>query len=283
LSYVTEIKVLAAAGKTRSEIAAALGISYVYACVLAKANNIPVARSYAGCIVGAEHAQRAEKMSAMFRQGLTMEVIGSHFELTRERVRQILKKAGLVGCDGGQRVTAVARKQRRSTVLDSRSLIRHGLPHAEVRRLSAIGALRAYRQQRTNAKNRGVAFKLNLAQWWAVWQASGKWELRGRGIGHYCMSRIKDSGGYEVGNVHVQEAVENSREAVRVWRGEPGKVFRGVYHLYPGTRKPFIAKVGKKYIGSFSTPEEAHNARVAFARANGIAFDKTGRLSMRAA
>ena len=74
-------------------------------------------------------------------------------------------------------------------------------------------ALDAYKAQRARAKVRRLAFTLTFEQWLKIWVESGHFMNRGRGAGKYCMSRFGDLGGYEIGNVHIQPCVENSREA----------------------------------------------------------------------
>jgi hypothetical protein len=61
----------------------------------------------------------------------------------------------------------------------------------------------------TNAKNsRKIKWDITFPEWWKVWQDSGKWEQRGKGKG-YCMTRIGDTGGYEVNNVEIKTISEN--------------------------------------------------------------------------
>lgn len=67
----------------------------------------------------------------------------------------------------------------------------------------------------SNAKKRGVGFRLTFEEWWGVWEASGKWSLRGRGRGQYVMARFGDQGVYEIGNVRICLASENLGERNR--------------------------------------------------------------------
>lgn len=216
-------------------------------------------------------AERNERMAAMYRQGLTLEKIGEHFGITRERVRQILAKAGLTRAEGGTSLVARSKKVAKLARLDAECLARWGMRHEDLKQLRAIGAAAAYQHQRASAAQRGIKFTLTLPQWWAVWEASGKFADRGRGIGKYVMSRIKDSGGYEMGNVHIQSAVENSREASKQWAGKQKK-HRGVHCLYPGTPRPYIVKLQQKMIGGrrFATAEEAADFRANYIAEHGI-------------
>jgi len=78
--------------------------------------------------------------------------------------------------------------------------------------------LKAYTQQKSNAKQRGVEFLMTYEEWKQVWLDSGKWELRGKGIGKYCMCRYNDEGPYAIGNVFIDLSSSNVRE------GNIGKV-----------------------------------------------------------
>jgi hypothetical protein len=199
---------------------------------------------------------RALAMADMRAQGLTLESIGQHYGVTRERIRQILCKAGF----------GEVHKQAQR---EAKCFAKYGVSLDEYRSIRAAGGTSPYSHQRVSSRRRGIEFKLTLGEWWSVWSASGKYHLRGKGIGRYCMSRIRDSGGYVVGNVHIQLCQENSREAVRKWRGKT-KANRGVFCLYPGRARAWLAVVGKTRLGFFVSEEEAVAARVAYAKEHGL-------------
>lgn len=48
-----------------------------------------------------------------------------------------------------------------------------------------------------------------------IWEASGKWHLRGNKRGEYCMCRPGDKGAYEIGNVKIVLNEENRAERNR--------------------------------------------------------------------
>jgi len=72
--------------------------------------------------------------------------------------------------------------------------------------------LKAYTQQKSNAKQRGVEFVLTFDEWKQIWLYSGKWEQRGRGAEKYCMCRVGDAGCYQVGNVFIGLGKHNVRD-----------------------------------------------------------------------
>jgi hypothetical protein len=76
-------------------------------------------------------------------------------------------------------------------------------------------AEKRYLQQRAQARMRKVPFIISLDEWIKLWADSGKWEQRGRRKDQYCMSRIGDVGGYELGNVFIQLQGDNVKDAQR--------------------------------------------------------------------
>lgn len=255
---------LAADGLTLREIARAEGVSYEVTAHWKRLRNVPVARDETQSKV-----DRNQKIARMYRQGITLEKIGQQFGVTRECIRRIVRKQGVKPDDGGQALVMRTRRERKRMTREARCLLKYGFPEDVVKQLRADGVVRAYENQRHSAAARGIAWRLDFASWFSVWQTSGKLHLRGRGKGKYVMSRIKDNGCYELGNVHIQSAVENSREAASKWRGKR-KEHRGVFCLYPGLSKPFLATVNRVHLGFFASVEDAVEAQVAYREQHGI-------------
>lgn len=272
--YVVRVRLMAAEGKTRAEIMSALGVCRKTLSNLERAAGVQIKHA-SRFSAGKPVDERAEKMANMYRQGLTLEKIGETFDITRERVRQIIKKNGLTGVDGGRTKAAHAKKCASQSQRDARSLARYGLSFEEMNKWRAAGLVAAYRSQENAARQRGIKWGLKFAQWIDLWLTSGKLEQRGRGKGKYLMSRIKDDGGYEVGNVHIQLATENSLEAVKQWRGKM-KPNRGVFCLFPGTARPWVARVGRRQIGRYGTEADAVAARTAHIEVNGYRLKSNG-------
>lgn len=114
-----------------------------------------------------------------------------------------------------------------------------------------------YRQQRSSAHARGVEWMMTFDEWWAVWEASGKWHLRGHRDGQYVMGRHGDTGPYAVGNVSIIPA--NVNHAIQ--RGRESGLPLGVSK----TRNGYRAKRRNVYLGRYPTPEQAHAAYLAAA------------------
>jgi len=77
---------------------------------------------------------------------------------------------------------------------------------------------KAYVQQKSNAKMRGLEMRMSFDEWKEVWLQSGLWDQRGRGAKKYCMCRKNDTGNYELGNVFISTNSRNLHD------GNVGKI-----------------------------------------------------------
>jgi len=205
---------------------------------------------------------RALRMIEMYRSGLTLAQIGQRYDVTRERARQILRKYGCAPDEGGRTKRGNERRASRNAIADAKAYRKYGCSLAECRQIKAAGGTMAFSYQRRAAHMRGIKWGLMLKQWWDLWQQSGHWSERGRGAAKYCMARVRDRGDYEVGNVYITTARENGQEYQKSRYRTSVRLYPvGVTNLYPGTDRPFLAKIGKKWVGRFATPEEAKAAR----------------------
>lgn len=161
--------------------------------------------------------ERTGKIIEAFKGGATLSEIGLHFGLTRERVRQILKKrAGLSRMDGGEAMRMLkgvhdkAAKAAKDRALKEENHFK--LYGCSIEFVKSIAPQKNYTDkghpiakfvsQKRNASKRGIGWDLTFKEWWDIWQESGKWDLRGRGQG-YCMARHGDTGPYSKGNVEI--------------------------------------------------------------------------------
>lgn len=76
-------------------------------------------------------------------------------------------------------------------------------------------ARQKFNVHRGTAKVRSIAWEFTFEEWCKVWEDSGKWLLRGRRKGCYCMARIGDVGPYRAGNVEIITAAQNTRDSYR--------------------------------------------------------------------
>lgn len=179
-------------------------------------------RPYDGPVIQemrAARKARAEEMAEKYMEGATLQEIGDYYGITRERVRQLLKKElGMNGSHGGVSLRAIEKREAAARRRDQKCIRRHGLPYGEIKAIKAehgYAPFAAYTQQRNNARIRGIDWLLTFAEWWGVWSRSGKWSDRGRGRGKYVMARHGDSGPYQLGNVKIVHFEDNNREYIR--------------------------------------------------------------------
>jgi hypothetical protein len=88
---------------------------------------------------------------------------------------------------------------------------------------------KVFNQQKSNAKRRGIAWRLTFEEWSKIWTDSGKWELRGRNSGQYHMSRPGDQGPYAVDNVRIVLGTQNLNE-MTYQHTEEAKLKIGAFH-----------------------------------------------------
>lgn len=218
---IADIRKCAEEGMTRKEAASRLGLTLQTVSKHATSNGICFVH---GSVSNANHDEgRAEAMAAMYAGGKTLAEIGELYGVTRERVRQIIsKRHGMTAADGGKSVRSSIKRTVRAAARDAKYLAEHGCTYSQYRSLVKIGQdMRengesfyrtptvAFGSQRQNAKDRGIGWKLTIWEWWAIWQKSGKWPLRGKSKGQYVMCRFGDSGAYEIGNVYIATCSHN--------------------------------------------------------------------------
>lgn len=169
--------------------------------------------------------KRDRNMAALYRNGETLAAIGLKYGVSRERVRQILARQGMDRMDGGITIRVFKKTEDRAKMEEekkSRKELRdfstYGMSSEKISQISPIKRsdkdhpIRKFESQRGNAKQRGIEWQLSFAEWWEVWQESGRWAERGRGSG-YVMARWADDGPYSVDNVYICTAAQNSSDS----------------------------------------------------------------------
>lgn len=167
--------------------------------------------------------KRHEAICRLFKQGVTGPRIAFRFGISRERVRQILNRHGIKASQGGvqkeAQINQLNRKERwlnkimpfwgvtKKQWLDIRKNPEHK------------NYIAAYKTQKNHATRiRGIDFAMNYFEWKKIWDDSGKWDNRGRGVGEYCMSRYGDIGPYAVDNVDIILSSKNHTDFLnRYW------------------------------------------------------------------
>lgn len=175
--------------------------------------------------------ERKEAIKAMFHDGKTMQEIGDEYGITRERVRQILKKLGIVYKDGGAHVrglrVAGAKLNKRRSVRNLRTLAYYGCTHAEALNINGGMILSmpgspadTYKDSRRSAIKNGFGWEITLPEWWDIWASSGKWAKRGRDTTHFAMYRKDEQLPFRPDNLEILRFGEGiarlrKREAAR--------------------------------------------------------------------
>jgi DNA invertase Pin-like site-specific DNA recombinase len=181
--------------------------------------------------VNGDHAE------TMFRDGFTLQSIGENFGVSRERIRQILKKRGLVGRDGGAKVRGEKRTKHLALRVAERRAERilrtWGLSIEEyddiAKQYGSRGQKRSpfnrYSRQQRSARFRKIKWEFTFPEWWKVWQDSGKWLARGVRKENFVMARPGDTGPYRKDNVEIVTASKNIKECRE--REKTNGTFRG--------------------------------------------------------
>lgn len=171
-------------------------------------------RSYSKCpILEAARQKRRLEMAALFRAGRTMAEVGAIYGMTGEAIRQHLVKAGIATDEGGKSINAY---EQRSDILAKKNeahLRFYGCTTFQLNELKRLRKpIKAYKSQKSGARERGIDWELNLWQWWTIWQESGCWQERGRCSGQFVMCRHGDDGPYAIGNVYIATTEQNIRD-----------------------------------------------------------------------
>lgn len=174
-----------------------------------------------------------------FKAGLSQPKIGLIHGLSHQRIQQILDMNGIRKTDGGSYLTAIIRKVENNTVsyLNNEKRVRKNYGcsywfYKHIRKTygskkDTKSMLSKYTQHKNNSMNRGIAWRINLYEWCAIWEKSGKWSQRGRNHGEYVMARLDDEGGYEIGNIEIVLNTENIIEYyMREWGGDYSETIR---------------------------------------------------------
>lgn len=171
--------------------------------------------------------QKHLKIGGMYKSGMTLAEIGAIYGVGTERIRQVVVGLGIARTEGGAAIRSfllaqdkAAAARQKATRDDARCFQKWGMPLDQYRAHVKIygntttrsSPLDCYRMQRNNAKTRGVAWNFTFQEWWALWQESGKWAVRGRGHG-YVMARYGDAGSYEPNNVYICTQAQNASDS----------------------------------------------------------------------
>lgn len=158
---------------------------------------------------------RNNEIIRLFRSGLTSSEIAPLFGIAARSVSALLRSYGVRRSEGGKEVAAAIKRQR--------AIAAKRLARFEVRGCSPDDfdsdeqfeeARARFKQQKSRAVTRRIGWELTFAEWWSIWRASGKWDVRGRRAADSAvMARRGDVGPYSASNVYITTLANNFVES----------------------------------------------------------------------
>lgn len=215
------------------------------------------------CSMDEEKTTRNKAIVELFKSGVPMADIARVLSISRQRVHHIIERTSSANDGGGYPLAVAMKRLDIECKKEAACLSKYGVCTKTLQQLKGIGAVQAFNSQARRAIARGIEFKLTLKDWWGIWDESGKWGLRGRGTGAYCMARNGDVGPYEVGNVTIKTVEENSSEGQYTnvkRRAKRTSIFgsgRGWTYVKKSRRRPYCVQVHGLKQKYFATQEEA--------------------------
>lgn len=164
-----------------------------------------------------KNEERNTQIETLFRAGFTQVLIAKRYGVTTTYVSQVLRARGVSRFEGGKSVIKELLAQARK---ENKFFDRHGVaPHVIGTLEEAKQAAKKYRKQKRMAALRCIGWEFTFAEWWRVWEESGRWRKRGISSGsHYVMARFGDVGPYSPENIHIVTQSENMKE---FWQHNP--------------------------------------------------------------
>lgn len=143
-----------------------------------------------------------------FRSGQTMTAVGECYSISRERVRQILARYGLMSLDGGAHVLKLERDRKAAVAQLQKHVDRYGSTPAEfgvIRKKIGMKKITYYRTLRAHTLKGKPPYKkwpweITLKDYVDVWAAAGL-EVQQKGF-RFC--RIDKNKGFVKGNLHIE-------------------------------------------------------------------------------
>lgn len=166
-------------------------------------------------------AQRNADIVKLFKSGLSTHKIADRYLISVSTVCLILRKENVLRHEGGISLRVKKRKDK-NIILAAKAERVNRLWGLTLDQYNAIkqeygsssnleSPIHKYTVQKNNAKQRQIEWQVTFADWWRIWQESGKWNKRGNGTG-YCMARFGDIGPYAPDNVEIILCSQNSSD-----------------------------------------------------------------------
>lgn len=230
-------------------------------------------------------AQQRLDICAIYKSGSTQTAISKRFGVSKSLIQQILKANGVRSDEGGR-----AEAKRKTHYKKEREHIKkYGCTKTqldsirEAKKQGSHDPLTLFKSQQRHAMRRGVEWNLKFWEWWTIWDESGRWNERGRGVGKFCMCRKGDSGAYEASNVYIASVVHNSTLG-RTLSFERGIKKTFVYELINACGGPAaVARhigVDKSYLSQLGVRDELPSSWLLDGKAEALATASGGAFSL---
>ena len=153
---------------------------------------------------------RDHDMCCLFRSGETLREVGDHYNISRERARQILARNGLSGKDGGGAIKAAKTKEERAVRLeasrakrvekfgvswDEYTLIKKHIGSENIERFNTL----RHHATKGVGNYRKTVFEISLADYVDIWESSGN-DVNQKG---FCLSREDCTKGFTKDNLSI--------------------------------------------------------------------------------
>jgi|TARA_R110002126_G_scaffold204218_1_gene351630 transposase len=171
--------------------------------------------------VSKNKAQRNADVVKLFKSGISTHKIGNKYLISASTVCLILRNEGVSRHEGGISLKAKNRIDRKVFLANKANKIKYlwgltldqydQIKHEYGPSSNINSPIHKYVVQKNSAKKRQIEWQFTFADWWRIWQESGKWNKRGRGVG-YCMARFNDLGPYAPNNVEIILSTQNSSD-----------------------------------------------------------------------
>lgn len=168
---------------------------------------------------------RDKQIIAHYKRGWLLRQIGQKYNLSRERIRQIVKEQGVASSEGGALLQRKIEKPIHEAKLAAKKL------KNKTRRVKKdwgcslelyekLGGnsyqntiIRKFHLLRHQIRNKGGKWNLTLEEWWEIWEKSGKYNQHGLKKHQFVMARINKKGPISKINVRIIRAKDSKNLA----------------------------------------------------------------------
>jgi hypothetical protein len=189
-----------------------------------------------------EVKKRNAKIVRQFKSGYTMGQLAVQHRISRQRVHQLLVRAGVTANDGGRAKCRALRIKTKASQREGSIKRRWGITVEHWRHLRAMHRnfwatpLGVYIRKRNNVRPTKRKWRLPFVEFLRIWEESGLWDQRGRGGALYGMHLIDPKGHWTPDNVCIKRVKDSM--AVAIARSAQVRRGRGPSLVEPAPDRP---------------------------------------------